>query len=511
MQTNHPNVAVIGAGISGLSAAQKLIENGIPGNCISIIEQKDRVGGILHTTEHQSCLVEHSADMFTTKIPTALNLCDRIGFKDQLISTNQKNRGAFLATRDSVRGIPAGFSLVKSTQPKSVLASPILSNAAKLRFLLEPVFAKNSNALLMAKELSVKDFSTVHWGKEIFDKIVQPLVSGIYTADPSKLSMKAALKEFFEQGIGGQSLLINTPVSIPNSSEPSDHGIQSGLAGASRVSESEQQSKGARYDLFLAPKFGMGSFTLHLKRWLEQKGVQFQLNSETRSVSKNTFTGNWELSIRRNEIETRQNEIETRQNFHSLIIALPAPRSAKLCQTPAPEIAHRLQKIPYASIAIVVATYRSNSFNNLGRDLKFGLVVPHYLGSSLIATSFSSKKFEGRSPEDLILTRSFIGGALNPTAVDLEDRKIFEIAHDQLNRWIRLYQKPIFQQVIRYTNAMPQYHIGHEDLVNQIFQCEKDHQGLFLAGNAYHGVGIPQCIQSGFSAADRLCKNPTAK
>jgi len=163
-----------------------------------------------------------------------------------------------------------------------------------------------------------------------------------------------------------------------------------------------------------------------------------------------------------------------------------------------------LRHIPYASIAIVVATYRHRAFQENAQNLKFGLVVPHYLGSPLIATSFSSKKFPGRSPEELILTRSFVGGALNPSAMNLSDQEIFDLVHHQLDRWIPVSEKPINQQVIRYQEAMPQYHIGHENLVDQIFQQENKHSGLYLAGNAYEGVGIPQCIRTGRKAADRL-------
>jgi oxygen-dependent protoporphyrinogen oxidase len=190
--------------------------------------------------------------------------------------------------------------------------------------------------------------------------------------------------------------------------------------------------------------------------------------------------------------------------FDSVVLATPAYAAAKLLQDLDAELATGLAQIEYASAAIVVSRFRRHQFEDNGEQLGFGLVVPTVLGSPLIATSFASQKFPGRCVPSDLLTRSFFGGALNPDHVDWTDLKLIETSVRELRRWISFVGDPVESQVVRWFKAMPQYHVGHRQKIERIKQLVAKHSGLAVAGNAYAGVGIPQCIKSGWDAADQV-------
>lgn len=481
----------MGGGISGLATAIELVRSGTAAS-ITVFDAQDRVGGMLRTTHTQQRLVEHSADMFTTKLPFASQLCETIGYSDQLISTTPENRGARLVTPRGLQPIPTGFSLMVPKQVLPILRSPILSYKAKLRLLLEPAYAMTNRRFGngIDRDESLMSFSIRHWGREIFDKLIQPLVAGIYTADPARLSMEAALPEFVEMERRHGRLLW----AQAGKPDDADGDFQDSLSAAGR--REARVATGARYGLFQAPRQGMQHWMDAIRTWLHQRGVRFVLDSTVTQVRRQKDS--WILDRLSDESVV----------FDGLVVATPVGKAAELLHRAHGKLAEQLELIESASAAIVVSDVPRDSLPNKGQKLGYGLVVPEYLKRSIIASSFSSNKFAGRSQDDRLLVRSFFGGALHPEYLELGDSELIELAREELSDLLSAPNIKLDRtMVVRWHNAMPQYHVGHLDRVETIEKLVEASHAFGLAGNAYRGVGIPQCIESGNQAARKLLRD----
>ncbi|MBL8889778.1 MAG: protoporphyrinogen oxidase [Planctomycetaceae bacterium] len=496
-------VLIVGGGISGLATAVRLVELAQARDEffleITLCEQNTNWGGVLQTQPLSDGFVERCADMFTTKLPWALQLCKTIGFLDQLIPTDEGRRGALVATRNGVAPIPAGFSLLVPQRWDTLWKSDILSRSAKFRMRMEPwimLLRRKFRPGLTADE-SFQSFAIRHWGKEAYDWLIQPLVSGIFTADPAKLSMDAALTEFADLERQHGSLLKSAKRKALDSAGTDHSSAQLQDALTATSGPGQPDSSGVRYGLFLTPREGMSSWVHAIVDWLDKRGVQLEIGTRVERLTRDKH--DWSV-VRFRPAATEP----TIENFDSVVLATPAQAASNLMKDIDVDLANRLREIEYASAAIVVSRFRRSQFVNDTEKLGFGLVVPTILGSPLIATSFASQKFPGRCTPSDLLTRSFFGGALNPDHVEWDDQRLIDCANRELSRWIPFHGEPLESQVVRWQNAMPQYHVGHRDRVAVINQLLAKQPGLALAGNAYDGVGIPQCIKSGWDAAAQV-------
>lgn len=513
-------ILIIGGGVTGLAAAVRIVQQAkqtsAPMPHVQVWNATDQWGGMLQTRELPDGLVECCADMFTTKLPWAWQLCETIGFCDELIPTDERRRGALVATANGTRPVPPGFSLLVPQRWDALWRSPLLSLRAKFRMRLEPWIAMANRRFYpdRGEDESFRDFTIRHWGQEAFERLIQPLVSGIFTADPARLSMTAALPEFVEMERAYGSLIraqrANTRAAVDGAhAKPqgaSSSQLQDVLTASSPASH-EAPAAGVRYGLFLTPRHGMQSWMDAIQRWLVQHGVELVANRTAVRVrgEGNQWVVDGHGSGHASPIVAAGGE--TPMAFDGVIVATPAWQASALLNEAAGAAANELAKIEYASAAIVVSRYSRDHFEAQGHGLGFGMVVPHYLGSPLIATSFASQKFPGRCrPSDLI-TRSFFGGALHPDHVDWDDTRLIQAAHDELKRFIPVAQSPLESEVVRWRRAMPQYHVGHDDRIRVLEELLGQAPGLAVAGNAYHGVGIPQCIKSGWDAADQILAN----
>jgi oxygen-dependent protoporphyrinogen oxidase len=462
-----PRIAVIGGGISGLAAAHRLMELE-PQLQVTLFEASDRLGGVLQTTRRDGYLLDHSADNFITNVPWALDLCRRVGFADELVHTREAGRRAFVVHKSKLQPVPAGFSLMAAAKAWPVLTTPILSLKGKLRLALEYFVSRRTDE----SDESLASFARRRLGNEAFERLVQPLVAGIYTADAEKLSLSAALPRFREMEQQHGSL------------------IRAARFEARRGSGADKQASGARYSLFVAPKAGLASLVQAIVRRLPDGCVQ--LRSPVERLARGAGDA-WKLWV-----EGR----EEPQTFSSVIVASPAPAAAKLLQDVDQQLADDLGRIPYAGAAIALLGYRREQ---IAHPLDgFGFVVPEIERRQILAASFSSKKFDGRAPEGRVLIRVFFGGAGRPELVDLPEDELKQIVCNELGELLGVTGEPELFEVCRWKGKMPQYHLGHVELVGRIEQRAAALPGFALAGNAYHGVGIPQCIQSGEQAAERL-------
>ena len=467
MPTNQPpRIAILGGGITGLAAAWELKSNH-PQIEWQLFEASPRLGGVLETVNQDGWLIEQSADNFLTKIPSVVTLCKELGIQDHLLPTAEDRRRAMVVRKGRVLPVPKGFVLMAPKKIGSIIASSVLSLRGKARLAYEPfVSAKKTK-----EDESVASFARRRLGQEALDQLVQPLVAGIYTADPEKLSLAATLPQFPRQEAEYGSLW---------------------RANRQAKESSESLESGARYGLFMAPEGGMQQLVDALERALPEDRISKQ---HPISACKRTERGSW-LLIGENQ--------QPLGKYDGLICTLPAYHAATVAESFDDELAGILNQIPYASASVVCFGVRNDQIQKPVNG--FGFVVPEVENRSIIATSFSSYKFPGRSPKGHTLIRTFVGGALNPELADLDECQIIYKVKNELRELIGLAREPIMAQVVRWPRRMPQYHVGHLDLVARIEQRQAEWKGLQFAGAAYRGVGIPQCVADGRKAASQVAE-----
>ncbi|QDV21947.1 protoporphyrinogen oxidase [Aureliella helgolandensis] len=459
-------VAVLGGGISGLAAAWQLLQ-AEPHPHITLFESSGRVGGVLETIQAGPYLIEKGADNFATLVPDALDWSRACGLEEQLIQPAKSNRKAFVLNRGRLLPIPAGFSLMQPTRISSILQTKTLSWAGKLRLAKEYwIPARDTIA-----DESLESFVVRRLGREVFERLVEPIVSGIFTADPSTLSMQATMPQFvkMEQEHGG---LIRGHLAARQ---------KDALAAARKAS-------GARYDQFTAPKSGMSDWVAALAAQLPSDCIQLnQRVTELRPAGKDS--SRWVVTTERESLE-----------FDAVIGAIPAAPAAELLRATLPAGAELLDQVPYASS--VVAALVVNRADITRRMDGFGMIVPSREGRVTLAISYSSEKYAGRTPKDEILLRVFMGGALHPQMIEKSDAELEKIAATELREILGWTGRlPNWQAIIRWNKAMPQYLVGHVERMQQLNQVLESYPTLRLCGAAYQGVGIPQCVRGGQQAA----------
>ena len=466
--SSPPRFAVIGGGISGLTAAYRLSKLQ-PASTVEVFESSDRLGGVLHTHCSGEVLIERGADSFFNKLPWATQLCEELGLADELIPTREGERRALVLRSGMLHPVPEGFVVIRPQRIGPIWKTSLLSWPGKLRLLCERWIPRRQNLQEPDYDESVASFAIRRLGRETFEQLVQPLLAGIYTADPYKLSLAATLPEVIEEERKYGSLR---------------------RASLAKGDDPDAQASGARYARFVTLRGGMKVLVDKIASQLDSIHLGAPIGSLQRDDQ-----GNWWVAGR---------DGLQQGPFQGIVVALPAPRAAELVAAADPQLEQLLQKIPYASSAVVSLVFRRDQINQ--EVSGFGFVVPAVEQRKIVAASFSSQKFPGRAPDDQLLVRVFLGGALQPELMDLPDDALSELAHAEIAELLQVEGAPLEVDLVRWQEKMPQYHVGHVQLVAKIERQVENLLGLELAGNAYHGVGIPQCVQSGELAARRLAE-----
>lgn len=465
-------IAIIGGGITGLSAAHRLMElsseNGTELEVL-LFEASKKLGGVISTKRVHDFLIEEGPDSFITTKPWALNLCRRLDLGSQLIHTNEENRRTYVIRRGRLVSLPDGFLMLAPTRLLPFLTSPLFTWRGKLRTALEIVQPGRSTQ----RDESLASFVARRFGREVLDRVAQPLISGIYTADPETLSLKATFPQFveLEQKHGS---IIRGLIKERNDGNTSKSG-----------------ESGARYSLFLSLKDGMETLIEKLASCLPKESLKLGKTVKLLEVSKK----GWILTT----------EDGNMINADGVIVALASNRAHNLLKGFDTRLAKELSRVKYESSAVINLAYdRKDISHNLNG---FGFVVPAVEKRPILACSFASLKFKGRAPEGKVLLRCFIGGATNPVIYQRDDDWLMKTAHEEMCELLGVTNKPILKTVSRYDQSMPQYFVGHLDLVANIKERVNKYNSLELAGNAYSGVGIPDCINSGEMAAEKIFNN----
>ncbi len=459
-------VAIIGGGLSGLATAVELRRID-PTLGVTLYESRDRLGGVIHTERSGELLIDHGADMFATEPSAAIDLCRDLGVADRLIEPKVAGRGAMIVRRGRLVPVPDGFVLMRATKLWPILTTPLLSVWGKLRLLAEPLIPSRQHD----GDESVGSFVRRRLGREVLDRIVAPLVAGIYTADVERLSMQATMRPLYEMESRYGSLTKAT--------------LARRLSGEDHV---ERTSSGARYGRFRAFRGGMIELIRTLAGALPEGSVK---------------TGQPVTSLRPGgEGWVVVSAAGTPETFDHVVVATPAAAAASLIRPTAPAAAGELETIESASTAIVVlAVPRSG----IGRGPNtFGFVVPPGENRRILAASFTSEKFDGRAPPDQVIIRVFIGGVLQPTLLSLTDDQLIAVAREELADLIGLSGQPRLSRVVRWDRAMPQYQVGHLEKVRRIRQEIDAIPGLSLTGNALEGVGIAAVVAAAKRVAAQI-------
>jgi protoporphyrinogen/coproporphyrinogen III oxidase len=453
-------IVVVGGGITGLAAAHRLIELG---HHVTLIEASPRLGGTIQTTHRDGFLLERGPDSFISEKPEALQLAKRLNIESQLIQTNEEYRRSFIVRNGRLRAVPEGFQLLAPSRMWPFLTSDIFSVRGKMRMAADLFVPRRSTN--GTDDESLASFVRRRLGQEALERMAQPMVGGIYTADPETLSLRATLPRFLEMEREHRSLIL-------------------AMLRQSQVQKSG--TSGARYSLFLSFDRGMQVLVDELAKIK----ADVRLNTRADHLTRDNQT--WTITTNTGE----------QLQAGAVCLALPAYIAASLLKNVDPNLAAELNQIKYASTATINFAYKRSDINHPLNG--FGFVVPFIEKRALIACTFSSVKFSGRAPNDHVLLRAFAGGALQPEVFALDDSGMAARVEADLRELLGITAKPLFTEVAKWVRSMPQYEVGHLDRINHIENEIRKLPGLTLAGNAYRGAGIPDCIRSGQSAAESI-------
>ncbi|MGV3483398.1 MAG: protoporphyrinogen oxidase [Planctomycetaceae bacterium] len=451
-------VAIIGGGIAGLSAAFYL-RRLCPTAEVELFEAADRLGGAIQTQTMDGYLVEHGADMFATQPAAALELCRDLGIDSELLTPLPSARGAAIVQGGKLVRIPEGFVLMRPTRLWPMVRTPLLSLRGKLRILAEPWIPRRGDEIA---DESIESFVTRRLGRETLDRIVQPLVGGIYTGDVAKLSMAATMSAIWEM-------------------EQQDGSLYRATRRRTRAGSdaTEKTSEGARYENFRSFPGGMARLIDALAATLDPQRTHLSTNVQ-------------QVVSRDNGWQVQTNPPQDHGVFDHVIVATPARIATKLLAQQAPEASRVLGEITAASSAVVVLGIRETDIESIMPIA--GFIVPIRERRNILAASFTGDKFAGRTPPGRKLLRVFIGGELQKSLLQRSDAELVDLAMDELRQLIGLRGQPELSLVVRWNDAMPQYHVGHLQRLDILQKSLAAMPGLSVIGNSLHGVGIAPTI-----------------
>ncbi|GMV96766.1 MAG: protoporphyrinogen oxidase [Phycisphaerae bacterium] len=489
----------MGAGITGLAAAHRVVElattRRLPIDVV-LFEARDRLGGTIHTTRRDGFLIEGGPDSFITQKPWGLSLVKRLGLEGRLIQTNPACRRTFVVRDGRMHAVPEGFLLLAPTRIWPFVTSRLFSWPAKLRMALDLVIPARDHG--SEGDESLSSFVIRRFGREALERVAQPLVSGIYTADPTDLSLRATMPRFLEMEARYGSIIRAMRAerrAAPGTAAKAGRKDRRDAGPASHPDPTGGRGdSGARYSLFVSFAEGMSTLIDALAARLPDGSIRRA--TPVRGLQR--IGDRWRVALADGAYESAD----------GVILACPAYVSAELLAGLDAELAAELAGIRYASSATMSLAFRRDQVPHALDG--FGFVVPAVEERALIAATFSSVKFAGRAPDGWVLVRAFLGGAMHAHVFELADADLREAVVRDLRALLGVQGPPRFAELHRWPRSMPQYPVGHLQRVKRIEGRLAGLPGLAVAGNAFGGVGIPDCVHSAETAAERVVAGLTA-
>lgn len=423
--------AIVGTGISGLVAAY-FLQARIPSLSLDVYEANDRIGGVIRSEKECGCVVEGGPDSFLTAKKSAIRLCEAIGLQSELVGSNDHARKTFVFQDGEIKELPEGFFLMVPTKLWPFLKSDLFSWPGRLEALADLFAFPEEN------DIEAAVFLERRFGKEILQRIAEPMISGIYGANVNRLSLQSALPQIWEMQRKGSILL---QMFRRKTSDPAE-------------------------SLFTTLENGMESLATRLQ---EKIDANWRLRNRVEFISRNGKQ--WAIG---------------NDNYDVVVMAGSLP---KLDVPDFVEIDSLYKTIRRNSAVVVVL-----GFEGLQKE-GFGWLVPSSERRSILACTYVSNKFPRRSPEDLFLVRAFLGGDQAAAWIDRSDDAIQNEVLGELKRIAQIEMDPVFCRIFRWKDAMPEYQVGHNAKIEKLQNVMKANQGLCMTGNIFSGVGVPDCIQ----------------
>ena len=457
-------VIVIGGGIAGLAAAyriQKEIAEGAPLEC-SIFEGGDRFGGKIATEKSDGFVVERGPDSFISQKPAAIKLCQQLGLEDRLVRTNPGAPSTYVYTGGKLVTMPDGLSLMIPTKFLPFAFTPLFSLAGKIRMACDLLIPKKRGN----GDESLASFIRRRMGEEALKKMAEPMLAGIYASNPETMSIGSTFPMFVETERKYRSLIIGM------------------LARKKAMLLNAKKRPTSNFSLFMTLKDGLGEMV----EMVIKKSPDIQFLSGTRVESISQKEGGWRVNI----------EGGGEHQAQALILATPGSITARFLRSVSPKAAEILKQIKYVSTATVTLAYKEEGFSHSLDG--FGFVVPRSEGHSILACTWTSSKFPHRTPEGYVMLRCFLGGALKEDIAEKDEATLISLVRQDLKEIMGVHEEPVFSKAFHNRKANVQYEVNHSQRIDTVLQ--ELESGLFLAGSAYRGIGIPDCIQSGTQSAE---------
>ena len=475
---NRPHtVVIVGGGISGLATAfavqEQAAAQGLSLQC-TVLESDSSWGGKIVTHRIGDLVTEAGPDSFLSQKQAGLELCAKLGLTDQLINTNETGKRAFVLHGGRLHELPEGLVSFVPKQLGPFLRSGLLSWTGLARMGLDVLLPRGPSD----GDESLASFFRRRFGTQAFERVLEPLMAGIYAGDAEQMSLKATFPRFFELEQRHGSII---------------RGMTAEKQQAPLIS-----LIGSKRTMFVSLKNGLSDLVMALRTRLEQQGVACRLGCRVDALRVRSHQpGRWMYDLILNEGPAVSAE--------SVVLATPAYVSADLLRPLTPIAGGLLDMIPYASTATIAMAYPAEQVAGVVEG--FGFIVPRIEGRDLIAATWTSLKWPHRAPAGQVLIRCYVGGVGRETILQLNDTELMARVRAELSVLCGITANPTYVEVNRWWKAMPQYTLGHLNRLSQLDAALSRYPGLVLTGAGYRGVGIPDCIRDGAVAADHIVRH----
>ena len=475
--TRPRTVVIVGGGISGLATAFSLLEQaaktGLSLRC-TILESGSSWGGKIVTHRIGDIVTEAGPDSFLSQKQAGLDLCMKLGLADQLINTNETAKKASVLYKGRLHDLPEGLLSFVPKQLGPFLRSGLLNWTGLARMGLEIAVPPGPST----GDESLAGFLRRRFGAQAFERVLEPLMSGIYAGDAEQMSLRATFPRFFEleqqYGSVARGMMVAKKTAAPVS------------AGQPRRT------------MFVSLKRGLGELVTALTDRLMQQGVDLRLGCQVDALRVRSHElGRWMYDLILQDGSALSAE--------SVVLATPAFVSAELLRPLTPIAGGLLDLIPYSSTATIAMTFPSQAVT--GGVGGFGFIVPRVEGRDLIAATWTSLKWPHRAPAHQLLVRCYVGGVGREEILRFDDGQLTATVRSELHALCGISAEPMYTEVNRWWKGMPQYTLGHLDRLTQLDAALSRYPGLVLTGAGYRGVGIPDCIRDGAVAAERVMQD----
>ncbi len=450
-----PHVSIVGGGISGLTAAFWLKRAGIRAD---VFEAAHDAGGTMKTIRDGGWLIETGPNSALETTPLFEEMFRELGILGERLYADPSSDKRYIIRDGRMHVLPM--------KPGAFLKSKLWTTPAKVRLLKEPFVGRGIG------EESIAAFVERRLGKEFLDYAINPFVSGVYAGDPAMLSVQSAFPKLYalERDYGG---------------------LVRGMIGGARARKRRAEKSKDRAKMF-SMAAGMQTFPDAIARSI---GDAFHRDAEVRAIAAVGKTDGW-------HVDNGSTAAGQDSRSNAVILAVPAIRAAALIESFAPGAAAMLRTIYYPPVAQVFLGYQSSAIPHSLNG--FGYLIPAVEHRSILGTIWSSSLFPNRAPGGCVALTSFVGGARQPEVLGKTDEELVTLTHGEIVSLLGARALPIYQKVIRWANAIPQYNMGYARIMEAIDKTEADHPGLFFCANYRGGIAVGDCLMSGQRMARRV-------